>query len=180
MPTPSDTPRPGATRRAVLAAAALLSAIPAGAALADDTQADFLFVQTAQGMTFDAGSQRLTLTGVSPVTLFFTDRPERVAGNMPTAKFVPFWSEGPDSFQSDPPNADVSIVEDGQLRQTVVELQDPRLDGDALSYAVKVIEGEMPATGAEVSLFIDVIGRPLTPLSYAGVARRGYRRAMIY
>lgn len=131
-------------------------------------------------MTYDADASRLTLTGVSPVTLFFTDRPERVAGNMSTAKFVPFWNEGPDSFQSDPPNADVSIVEDGALRQTVVELQDPRLDGDALSYAVKVIQGEMPATGAEVSLFIDVIGRPLTPLSYAGVARRGYRRAVIY
>jgi hypothetical protein len=29
-------------------------------------------------------------------------------------------------------------------------------------------------------LFIDVIGMPLTPFSYAGVARRGFRRAMIY
>ena len=177
MPTPSDTLRPGATRRAILAAAALLSALPA---FAEDTQADFLFVQTAQGMTYDAQTMRLTLTGVSPVTLFFTDRPERIAGNMSTSKFVPFWGEGPDSFQSDPPNADVSIVEDGQLRQTVVELQDPRLEDDDLSYTVKVIQGEMPATGAEVSVFIDVIGRPLTPLSYAGVARRGYRRAAIY
>lgn len=180
MPARSDTPRPGATRRAVLAAATLFAALPAGAALADDTQADFLFVQTAQGMTYDAEAMRLTLTGVSPVTLFFTDRPERVAGNMSTAKFVPFWSEGPDSFQSDPPNADVSIIEDGALRQTVVELQDPKLEGDTLSYAVKIIQGDMPATGAEVSVFIDIIGRPLTPLSYAGVARRGYRRAVMY
>jgi hypothetical protein len=28
-----------------------------------------------------------------------------------------------------------------------------------------------------VSIFIDIIGMPLTPLSYAGVARRGFRRA---
>ena len=35
----------------------------------------------------------------------------------------------------------------------------------------------MPAKGADVSVFIDVIGMPLMPLSYAGAARRTYRRA---
>jgi hypothetical protein len=38
----------------------------------------------------------------------------------------------------------------------------------------------MPAKGADVAVFIDVIGMPLTPLSYAGVARRSYARAVIY
>jgi hypothetical protein len=38
----------------------------------------------------------------------------------------------------------------------------------------------MPAKGADVSVFIDVIGMPLTPMSYAGVARRTYRRAVIW
>ena len=37
-----------------------------------------------EGMTFDKATNKLTLTGVSPVTLFFTDRPERIAGNMKT------------------------------------------------------------------------------------------------
>ena len=73
--------------------------------------ADFLFVQSAKGLTFDKASGKLTLTGVSPVTVFFTDRPERIAGNMKTTAFIPFWSEGKDSFKSNPPNADVSIVE---------------------------------------------------------------------
>ena len=54
---------------------------------------------------------------------------------------------------------------------------DPVLSGDNLSYTVKVLQGDMPATGADVSVFIDIIGRPLTPFSYAGVARRAYRRA---
>jgi hypothetical protein len=35
----------------------------------------------------------------------------------------------------------------------------------------------MPAKAAEVSVFIDIIGMPMTPLSYAGVGRRTYRRA---
>jgi hypothetical protein len=140
-------------------------------------QADFLFVQTAKGMTFDKSASKLTLNGVSPVTVMFSDRPERIAASMRTAAFVPFWSKGKDSFLSDPPNADISILEGDQLRQIVAVLQDPVLQGDNLIYTVKVLQGEMPAKGADVSVFIDIIGMPMTPLSYAGVARRSYRRA---
>lgn len=146
----------------------------------EEKKADFLFVQTAKSMTFDPDTSTLKLENVSPVTLFFTDRPERYAGNMETARFIPFWSEGEDSFKSDPPNADVSILDGKTLKQTVVELQNPVLDKDTLTYTVKVIEGEMPAEGTEVAVFIDIIGRPLTPLSVAGVARRNFRRAVLY
>ena len=166
------------SRRNFIAAATLLaSAAPLRSALAQASkegakQADFLFVQTAKGMTFDKATSKLTLTGVSPVTVFFADRPERIAGNMPTKVFVPFWSKGKDSFLSDPPNADLSILEGDTVQQVVVVLQGPVLKGDALTYTVKVLEGSMPAKGASVSVFIDVIGMPLTPVSYAGAARR--------
>jgi hypothetical protein len=158
-----------------------MPALPLGSALAQAVkeppkQADFLFVQTAKGMSFDKSANKLALEGVSPVTLCFSDRPERVAGNMKTTAFVPFWSTGKDSFLKDPPNADVSILEGDKLRQVVVMLQAPELKGDNLTYTVKVLQGELPAKGADVSLFIDIIGMPLTPWSYAGVARRSYRR----
>jgi hypothetical protein len=175
-----------ATRRSFLShASALTSAIASGAALAQPTQAttkeaDFLFVQTARGLSFNPTTRMMTLNGVSPVTLFFSDRPDRIAGNMKTADFVPFWREGTDSFLSDPPNADVSILEGGSLRQVVVVLQSPMLDGDQLNYTIKDLHGDMPAQGSDVSVFIDVIGMPLTPVSYAGVARRTYRRAVYY
>jgi hypothetical protein len=181
-PTPDPSRLP---RRHVLAAGAGLVAAHAAARAAraqatGDTEADFLFVQTAAAMAFDANRNRLTLNGVSPVTLFFSDRPERIAGNMTTAAFVPFWSEGTDSFLSDPPNADLSIIEDGVLRQTVVVLRDPVLEGDSLHYTARIIEGDMPVLGEQVSVFIDVIGMPLTPVSYAGARRRAYRRAVLY
>lgn len=155
---------------------------PAWAQTADAPakQADFLFVQTANSMTYDRTTGKLTLQGVSPITVFFSDRPERIAGNMRTAAFVPFWSAGKQSFLSDPPNADISLLDDKSLRQAVAVLQSPVLKGNALSYTVRVLQGNMPAKGAEVSVFIDVIGMPLTPLSFAGAARRGYRRAVIY
>jgi hypothetical protein len=171
------------TRRTFIGAALAAPAVPLASAMAQAVkepakQADFLFVQTAKGMTFDKSTNKLTLEGVSPITIFFTDRPERVAGHMKTTAFVPFWSTGKDSFLSDPPNADVSILEGDKLRQMVVVLQAPALKSDALTYTVKVLEGDVPAKGADVSVFIDIIGMPLTPLSYAGVARRTmYRRA---
>jgi len=181
------------TRRSLMTAATLLASlfvVPGLARAAEPAkkeaakteeaakQADFLFVQNAQSIHYADG--KLTLKGVSPTTIMFTDRPERIAGHMATARFVPFWSKGKDSFLADPPNATLSIVNEDQVNDVVVVLRDPDLKGDELSYNVRVLEGEMPAKGGPVSLFIDIIGMPLTPLSYAGVARRTYRRAFLY
>jgi hypothetical protein len=169
-------------RNLLLAATAVAAAVPLRPRLtqAADEVADFLFVQTASAVKFDKAASKLTLEGIGATTLFFSDRPERIAGNMDTTAFVPFWSKGKDSFLSDPPNADLSILEADKLQQVVVVLENPELNGNDLTYTVKVVGGEMPEKGSEVSVFIDIIGMPLTPLSYAGVARRGFRRAVLY
>src|SRR5215510_15194027 len=163
------------TRRTFMAVALAAPAIPLGSVMAqvvkeEAKQADFLFVQTAKAMAFDKSTNKLTLDSISSTTLFFSDRPERIAGNMKTSAFVPFWSTGKNSFLSDPPNADLSIVNGHALHQTVAVLQSPSLQGDNLIYKVRVLQGGMPPTGNDVSMFIDVIGMPLTPLSFAGVA----------
>ena len=166
-----------------VALAGAATAAPAGSAAptaATAKTADFLFVQTSKSMSFDPKTSTLTLVGISPVTTFFTDRPERRAGGMTTAEFVPFWGEGKDSFAKDPPNADLSIIENGKLQQAVVELTNPVLKGDTLTYTVNVIKGPVPARGSNASVFIDIIGMPLTPVSVAGVARRTTRRAIMY
>ena len=170
------------TRRKFISAAVAAPLVPLSSAMSQGAkeqsakQADFLFVQTAKSMSFDKANNKLALEGVSSTTLFFTDRPERIAGNMKTTSFIPFWSTGKDSFLKDPPNADISSVEGDKLRQVVVVLQAPELKSDNLTYTVKLLQGEMPAKGADVSVFIDIIGMPLTPYSYAGYARRSYRR----
>ena len=46
------------------------------------------------------------------------------------------------------------------LEQVVAVLQNPVLQGENLTYRVKVLEGEMPVRGDDVSIFIDVIGMP--------------------
>lgn len=165
-----------------MTAAALVAATaPLRTALAQPAkEGDFLFVQNAKSMTYDKSSGKLTLLGISPVTIFFADRPERIAGNMRTIDFVPFWSEGKDSFAKDNPNANLSVLEkDMPVADIVVTLRNPVLKGENLSYAVAVLEGNLPVEGGPASLFIDIIGMPLTPVSFAGVARRtAYRRVV--
>jgi hypothetical protein len=181
------------TRRDIIAAAALLGpmALAAKTAQAEERreehkeehreghkQAEFLFVQNARGIAYADG--KLTLKGVNPATVMFSDRPERIAGHMKTDRFVPFWSEGKDSFLKDPPNATLSFLEDKTLADAVVELREPVLEGEDLSYRVKILEGQVPASAGAASLFIDIIGMPLTPISFAGARRRMWRRAVIY
>ena len=125
-----------------------------------------LFVQNAKEVTFDSG--KMTLKGVSPVTVFFSDRPDRIAGHLATAEMIPLWSEGKDSFLSDPPIGTLSIFGDGKVTEVVVVLRNPQLQGDDLTYDVRVLQGPVPEKGGLCSLFIDVVGMPLTPLSYAG------------
>jgi hypothetical protein len=135
---------------------------------------EYLFVQSAPKVSLKDGV--LTLKGVNSSTLFFSDRPDRIVGHVPTAKFVAHWGEGNDSFEADPPNAALSILGDKEPQQLVVELKSPRLEDGNLIYDVVVLDGDKTASGDECSLFIDVIGRPLTPLSFAGGARRVARR----
>jgi hypothetical protein len=140
--------------------------------LADEIEA--LYVQSAKGMVYADG--RLVLEGIAPTTMMFADRPQRVTGHVPTEEFLDSWGEGDDSFADDPPNAVLSTFSDREINDVVVVLQDPVLEGDRFSYQVEILDGEMPSSGGASSLFIDMIGRPLTPMSIAGVRRRGRRR----
>ncbi|HVN60962.1 MAG TPA: hypothetical protein VMT59_06845 [Gaiellaceae bacterium] len=147
--------------------------------LAEQLETDeALFVQTAQSV-FTEGDT-LTLRGVTPSTLYFSDRPERVTGHMTTADFVDLWAVGDNSFETDPPNAVLAFLEPGGdvPDDVVIVLKEPNLDGAGnLSYTIEVLEGTVPTHAGPVSLFIDPFGRPLSPVSVCGVRRRGRRRA---
>ena len=137
-----------------------------------------LFVQNAKDVAMKNG--RLTLIGVSPTTIFFSDRPERIAGHMHTEDFVHEWQEGTgkESFHSDPPNATLSVFSKKEIVDVVVTLKNPRLAGGGLLYDIDVLEQDEPIPSGPVSLFIDPIGRPATPGSVAGVRRRTRRRTV--
>ena len=135
-----------------------------------------MFVQSANGLTSSNGS--VTFHGLSHSTLFFADRPERVVGHLHSRKFVEQWGEGENSFADDPPNAVVSFLENGDTvpEEVTVILRDPQLGGDTLTYKSEVLDGTLPAKAGSCSLFIDPIGRPLSPVSVMGMHRRKRRR----
>jgi hypothetical protein len=47
---------------------------------------------------------------------------------------------------------------------------------DSITYSIEVLDGTVPAQAGAVSLFIDPFGRPLSPVSVAGMRRRERRR----
>jgi hypothetical protein len=135
-----------------------------------------LFVQTAHGAESIDG--RMVLRSVTPSTLYFSDRPQRVVGHLTTSEFVGYWDDGDDSFAIDPPNAVLAFVAQGDSvpDDVVIEISDPILKGSDLSYAAKVLDGYLPAKADACTLFIDPVGMPLSPVSVAGMNRRARRR----
>lgn len=144
----------------------------------DAKACDALFVQNAKAMSFDGA--RLTLKQADPNIIWFCDRPVREAGHLTRDAFMKLVTEGEDSFAEKPPNAAVSIFSDDQdVIAVVVELYaKPITSGKDFIFPVKVLDGELPKEGGAVSMFIDPIGRPLSPTSAAGVHRRHRRRAV--
>jgi hypothetical protein len=168
-------------RREVLKSLAVASVVAAVAPRAwaagqgeSEKMVEYLFVQNAQKVSLK--DNVLTLKGIAADTLYFSDRPDRIVGREMTKKFVDTWGKGKDSFKENPPNAVLSVLHGSKLQDIVVVLKNPRLKGDDFVYDVEVLDGEKIAKGGMSSLFIDVIGRPLTPVSVAGVARRTSRR----
>ncbi len=136
--------------------------------------AELLSVQNAHDVTLEKG--KLTLQKISPTTIFFTDRPKRIAGHMTTKDFVAEWGAGDNSFAADPPNAAISIFGKDEIVDIVVTLKNPRFEGANLLYDIDILEEDLKPISGQCSVFIDPVGRPMSPTSAAGVHRRERRR----
>jgi hypothetical protein len=112
-----------------------------------------LFALNAHGATLADG--KLTLTGVSPNSIVFADRPVRAAGHIETAQFVEKWNEGEDQANIDPPNATVSVLSGADVADAVVTISAPVLEGDSLTFDAMVLEGALDGPAGPAALFID-------------------------
>jgi hypothetical protein len=92
------------------------------------------------------------------------------------------WNSGSDSFGKDPPNATVSAFsKDASLtKDAVVVLTSSKLVGDKPTFSVNVLKGDLTGADGPAAVFIDIIGMPRTPLSFAGMARRTTYRGAFY
>ena len=140
-----------------------------------------LIVMNSRGASLEGTT--LTLSGVSANAIIFADRPVRAAGHALTAHLLQEWvGKGNATFATDPPNATVSVLSsDGSsVSDAVVVLKDPKMAGENLTFTVDVLEGDLKGADGPASVFIDIIGLPFTPLSFAGVARRTAYRGAFY
>ena len=150
------------SRRELLMAASLvpMTAMLPSLATAADAKVQLMFVQSAADLKAD--DKTLRLVNVSPQTIWFSDRPVRQAGHMSLKDYMKEWTAaaGPDNFSKDPPNATLSVYQQGKNENTltVVEISEPKIEGKDLVYRYKLIEGQMPKTGSATTLFIDWIG----------------------
>jgi hypothetical protein len=148
---------------AFLLAAALLSlAACATTSTTSSGAPQLMFVQIAEDLKVDAAAKTLRLVKVNQQTLYFSDRPVRIAGHLKMADYLKEWTAkaGKDNFSADPPNAALSVYEPGQADNTlvIVKITNPVVDGADLIYSYSLIDGTMPASGGATSLFIDAIG----------------------
>lgn len=126
----------------------------------EEAKPQLMFVQTADDLKAD--DKTLRLVNVGQQTVYFSDRPVRIAGHISMPTYLEEWSAaaGPNNFSADPPNATLSVYEPGKAENTlaVVEIRDPVIDGNDLVYNYTLIEGVMPASGGATAVFIDWIG----------------------
>ena len=164
MSTENSAPANAPSRRALLSATlAAATLAPLGtAAAAAKTKPMFMFVQLADDFKADTEAKTIRLVNVAQQTVYFSDRPKRLAGHLKMDDYLKEWTkaEGKDNFAGDPPNATLSVYESGQADNTlaVVEISHPKKDGADLVYNYKLLDGKMPKSGGQATLFIDAIG----------------------
>jgi hypothetical protein len=153
-------------RRRFLSVSLLAAVVLSLAACATTTTSSgapqLMFVQSAKDLTVDRPASTIRLVKVNQQTLYFSDRPQRIAGHITMADYLKEWTAkaGPDNFGANPPNAALSVYEPGQPDSTlvVIKITKPVVDGADLVYNYRLINGTMPASGGATSLFIDWIG----------------------
>lgn len=142
---------------------------------AADEPTQLLFVQVAESGTAEPADDgiRLTLAHASGQTLYFSDRPERLAGVVDTASFLDELA----TLAADPPNAALVFQPDQAdptLKFVAVELMAPRAETGSIAYLARIIDPattgtltaddpsllaeSLPSAFARATLFIDGVG----------------------
>lgn len=145
--------------RALILLAACLNGIAACHAAEtkpESKQRTWEFVQSARAGSFDGTT--LTFHDVSPRTIGFTDRPDRIVRAISTEMFVDaVWKQGADSFAADPPNAVLAFEVNGEILDAVIEIGQASYDGTTLTYEARPLSGNLPGSFDNPYMVIDPI-----------------------
>ena len=114
------------------------------------------------------GEYTLTLTGVKPGMLAFTDRPDRQAQRWDTTEFLNNWVG---EFETDPPNAVISADS-----EAAITISNPQVSGDTVTFTATPLPGQTLPTDTinQPTLFIDseFMGKTINPETLKKLATR--------
>jgi|SaaInl4_135m_RNA_FD_contig_51_926473_length_731_multi_4_in_0_out_0_1 hypothetical protein len=143
-------------------------AAPAKTATPVKKKPSYLFIVSAEHgfLKKTDTSYQLILKKTHPKTLYFSDRPNRKAGFMPTTAFLNgLWKKGKDSFAKDHPNAALAHVDMTAFRKHkdtpfIINITgQPEKVGKRRWTMPVMLLGKQPATSSMklgwVSLFVD-------------------------
>lgn len=111
------------------------------------------FVQTSQLVSLsvldaDASMYKMTLTKVNPTVTYFSDRPNRVIGQLGVNNYLSLWQKGRNSFNKDLPNAvlssTVKVNDKWESINVVMELSNPHYHPhtQSFTYTVHVLSSD--------------------------------------
>lgn len=129
----------------------------------EEAEAEYLFVQSSRAFFYDG--EHLVLTGTSPYTIYFSDRPVRKAGRLPLEAAHAWGRSGPNNFLENPPNATLTFRQGDELINVVLTIADGVVRGDSISFSVDILEGQLPERGRHNALFVDGLGEGLMDLA---------------
>lgn len=129
------------------------------------TEQSWLFVQSGENASLEphGDGALLVLSGLSPVTVAFTDRPDRESRSLDSAWFLTRWNA---LFEGDPPNVALVLADEDE-RTIVVTVVEARHGAQARDgyYVVTDFDGgraglPMGEDLGPASLFIDNVSSP--------------------
>jgi len=112
-----------------------------------------LLVQESKNATFDG--KVLQLNNVAKSTIYFSSKPERIAGHVSNVTLAKYWNSKKHhkSFKKD---ATISYYDNkGKADIATLELSNYKVKTNSVSYEAKVVKGKLPKNVDNVTLIID-------------------------
>ena len=125
-----------------------------GAVIKTAPEPEVLFVINFDTGSFDGKKLTLNGNGLSNV-IYFSDRPERVAGHMGVNGFLALWAKGSGSLEKYQPKSVLSLFINNEQKDYVLTVSNPVVNGTYLVFDAVVIDGGPPESFNTGGLFMD-------------------------
>ena len=128
------------------------SSVFAKQAIDDSSEPRYMLVLSAKSGSIEG--DKLTLNGV-PNVLYFSERPERTTGHMSLNDFIGIWSIGEDNFNTDPPNAALSVFTKDGAKNMVIKLISSQKEDDSIIFRIEFLNGDFSGPFETATIYVD-------------------------